>query len=359
MHHYRKSLFALLLAVMLLCTPLSAYANTSGDAGSPKDATLANLSTGSGSDQDSGQSPAFPDVPVVTPMKNKPKIVIDTYKLDPNPVTAGERFTLEMTFYNTNGVNSIRNLKASLATQEVTEKSGSVFIPDDTSNTFYARYIAPEGEVSKRIRMFVVPDAQQRTYTMTVTFEYEDADGNEYTSTESFGVPVVQRTELRTGELSIPKEAMMYQPTIAPLQFYNTGKTPLYNLMVKLESDMTSENPQMFVGNFASGAQETFEVNFSPETPGEHTGKIIFSYEDVSGKEHTQEIPFTVNVAEGMDPGMMEGEIPPEEMMPPQQPPIWTNPLVWIAGLIVIVIIILLIRRRRKKKQEEALEIHD
>ncbi len=369
MKKFRKPALAFLLSATLLLSPLTAYANSGAEdtstGGFPTNVDISSFAQGSGSggSGDADHTPSPDPAPVASPMKNRPKIVIDSYKFDPNPVMAGSDFTLDLTFYNTNGVNSIRNMKVTLVNQEATQNSGAVFIPDETSNTFYARYIAPEGEVTKRIRMFVVPDAAQRTYTITANFEYEDADGNEYSTSENIGIPVVQRTELSMAALSIPSEAMMYQPTIVPLNFYNTGKTPLYNLMIKLDSPMRSDNPQMYVGNFASGSQETFEVNFTPEEPGEHSGKVVFSYEDAAGKEYTQEVPFKVNVTEGMDPskdpGMMGMDEMPPEMMEPQPTPIWQNPILWVGLGAAALIAFVIIRRIKKKKQEEELEIHD
>lgn len=366
----RSTSLAALIALLLLFAPVQSFANGAGsesadtaatDAADPDDDAVLTAQT----DADDTAIPQDPDVTVPEPpvstgpqIQNKPKIVIDSYKLDPNPVHAGDRFNLELTFYNTNGINSIRNMKVTLSTADTTQNSGTVFIPDDTSNTFYARYIAPEGEVTRRIRMFVVPDAAQRTYTMTATFEYEDADGNEFTTHESFGIPVQQRTELRTGQVQMPTETFVYQPTMVPVPFYNTGRTTLYNLTVRVDSNMRSDNPQMYVGNFASGAQDQFELSVTPEEPGEQSGNIVFTYEDVAGEEYTQELPFTMQVTDMPmdDPGLgMEEDYMVEE---PAQP-FWMNPLVWIGAVILLVIIILLIRRRKKKKEEEALEIHE
>ena len=43
------------------------------------------------------------------------------------------------------------------------------------------------------------------------------------------------------------------------LEFYNTGKVTLYNMMVKIEGDFQTENGQYYVGNFQSGNSEHFE----------------------------------------------------------------------------------------------------
>lgn len=364
MHRFRNRMFALLTALLLLAAPAVTYADEATEAAKP--ILIANTNPGDDGGEtppDSGTpptDPGAPQPPVQDPaqMKNRPKIVIDTYTMDPNPVSAGDKFTLAMTFYNTNGVNSIRNLKVTLSTADTTQASGTVFIPDNTSNTFYARYIAPEGEVTKRVTMYCVPDAAQRTYTMTATFEYEDADGNQYTSTENFGIPVVQRVELNTAQINMPSELQVGMPQFIPLQYYNTSKSTLYNLKIKVEGDLKTEVAEQYVGNMQSGAQDTFELNVTPETPGEANGKIVFTYEDVTGNEYTKEVPFTANVIEMEYPGPGEGDFP-DDMPPEPTAPFYMNPLVWIGVALAAVIAFLIVRRRKKKKEEEALEIHE
>lgn len=86
--------------------------------------------------------------------------------------------------------------------------------------------------------------------------------------------------------------------------------------------------------------------------PGNKTEKVIFTYEDAGRGPYTQEIPFTLNVAEGMgmeDPNMDMGMEDPSLYEQPAQP-IWMNPLVWIAAVLLIVIVIVVIRRRKKKR---------
>ncbi len=72
-------------------------------------------------------------------------------------------------------------------TSSENEKSGNVFTPVDSSNTFYYDSIAPKGTVSKTMTLYTVPSAQPKTYTLTVNFEYEDESGNEYTCNRAFG----------------------------------------------------------------------------------------------------------------------------------------------------------------------------
>ena len=174
--------------------------------------------------------------------EHKPKLIIDKYSFSPQIVKAGENFTMNLSFYNTNSKKSVKNIKIFLTSDEKTEEDtggggNSVFTPVETSNTFYIENIPPKGRVEKSIKMFTVPDAKAKTYTVVANFEYEDAKAKEYTATELIGVPVVQKSKLDIGQLNIAGE--MYQNEGSPLnvEFYNTGKVTLYNLMVRVEGN--------------------------------------------------------------------------------------------------------------------------
>lgn len=372
----KQALVALATAVLIGLAPVATFANADGVEENPSaivDAveeaeeegiTVANgLPEGMPADLseggNTGSSPA-PELPVSTgpAVQNRPKIVIDSYKTEPEQVQAGENFALQLTFYNTNGVNSIRNMKVTLASTDTTQASGPVFIPAGTSNTFYSRYLAPEDEVTKRIDMYVVPDASQRTYTLTAMFEYEDADGNEFTTSENISIPVVQKTELTMGQINMPSELYTYQPQYLSVPFYNTGKTTLYNVTARIETAMQNDNPQTYMGNMASGTQDSYDVNITPEEAGDTSGKIIFTYQDVSGKEYTQELPFQAHVIEMMDPSMDDPSMTEDFVQEPATP-VFMSPVLWIGALALLALIVVLIRRRKKNKEDRELEIND
>ncbi|MDG2774741.1 hypothetical protein HKB01_04830, partial [Vibrio parahaemolyticus] len=134
--------------------------------------------------------------------------------------------------------------------------------------------------------------------TLTAHFEYEDTNGNEYTATELIGVPVVQESKLETSEIGYVQEAYVGQPTPISVEFFNTGKVTLYNMMVKLEGDFQTENGQYFVGNFQSGSSEYFEGYVIPYQSGEVKGALVFSFEDSTGQMQEIRKEFTLNVME-------------------------------------------------------------
>lgn len=290
-----------------------------------------------------------------------PKIIIKKYASTPMIVQAGKEFDLSMTFLNTNSTKPIRNVKVYLTAEETTEKKGNVFSPVNSSNTFFIDSISPKGEITKDLRFFTVPDASPKTYTILVNFEYQDDKNNEYKSSEIVGINVKQITKLDVSALNLPTEAFVNEQTFISFQFFNTGKVPLSNLMVKLSGDFQTENGSTYFGSFTESQQEYFEASLIPNNVGVLEGKILITYEDDSGEKIETPIEFSLNVTEsnmGMPEGMMIG--PDGEIIDPNQPPpkqgfdimsIVKNPYVYVGLAVVIFAVVFIVRKIKKKRR--------
>lgn len=237
------------------------------------------------------------------PIKSTPRLIIDRYDFQPNLVRAGENFQMNLSFFNTNSSKTVKNIKifltaeANSGTDQNNPSSGSsVFTPVNSSNTFYIDSIAPKGRVDKTITMFTIPDAVAKTHMITANFEYEDNQGEEYTATELIGVPVVQQSRLEIGEVAYSMEAYIGESTPISVEFYNTGKVTLYNMMVRLEGDFQTESGSYYIGNFQNGSSEYFEGYIIPSEPGPLEGEVVFTYEDSTGEEQEVRKDFNLNV---------------------------------------------------------------
>lgn len=284
--------------------------------------------------------------------EGKPKLIIDKYSFEPNIVRAGENFVMNLSFFNTNSQQTIKNIKIFLTANETTDPTGhsagsNVFTPVNSSNTFYIDSIPPKGRVEKSITMFTVPDAQAKTYTITANFEYENREGEEFTATELIGVPVVQQSKLELGEISLYPEAYVGEPNPVYIEFYNTGKVTLYNMMVKLEGDFQTENGSYYVGNFEIGRSDYFEGMVIPMAPGELTGALVFTYEDSAGETVEVRREFTMNVMEAIPMEDFPQDMP---LMPEDNPSIFKKPIFWIIIVLILAIGGFVFYKKRKKK---------
>lgn len=311
-----------------------------------------------------------------TNVKNQPKIMISYYQLSPKIAEAGKSFDLSFGLYNTNSKNTIYNLKATIEQnlgaqpQNSGENNsmvsdGSVFSPVNQSNSFYVAALYPWNTANKHITMNVLPNAVAGNYVINLSIEYEDADGNQYKTTEAIGIPVVQRAGVTMSELK-SDELMVGNPTEMSVNIYNTGKDNLNTFMCDvIGKGIKIENDRKFIGNFNTGTQETFSFTATPTRPGEIEGQIMLSYEDSTGKVHTQFKDFSKEVTEGMPEGM-NGEMPGEmtgemgmEDPSMNQGSVLTSPFLWVGLIVIIVLAAILYRKKKHKKEDEELLIDD
>lgn len=258
--------------------------------------------------------------------ESTPKLIIEDYYLEPQTIEAGKPFKLFLKFFNTNAKKTVKNIKIFL-TSDTQESVGSgdsnrgqtggamptasVFTPVDSSNTFYIASIAPGARIEKEITFTTVPDTAAKTYTVVANFEYEDAKANKYTDTAQIGVPVVQQAKLEVGDVLPQGEFMVGGETPLSIDYYNTGKANLSNVMIKLKGEgLKFDTPSYYKGAFAPGSQDTFMVNVTPDTPGAKKVELVWTFEDSMGvtKEVKKEYEFTVEDMSKMDENDMNNQ---------------------------------------------------
>lgn len=301
--------------------------------------------------------------------KSMPKLIIDKYEFSPKLPIAGQEFDMSLSFYNTNKSKTVKNIKIFLTSENNVDPKtptagSSVFTPVNSSNTFYIDRVPPNGKVSKNIKMFIIPDATAKTYQITANFEYEDEQNTEYKATENIGVPVYQESRLDIDEPTYEKNGVEGMDLPVSVNFYNVGKVTLYNFKVSLVcEDATIANPTYFIGNFAAGGSDTFETSLVPNKSGDVKAKLIFSYEDSTGKqqEKTEELNINVSAQEPM-PETVPGENPD---MPgatgeaPQKPFYKRLRFIIPVSLLLLGGIFFLVRHFIKKKKEKDLTIDE
>lgn len=289
--------------------------------------------------------------------KSVPRIIIDKYAFEPAEVKAGEDFSLNVSFLNTSRSTGVSNIKVTFTSDD------GVFTPVESSNTFFIESIGMKKNVERSLAIHTKPDADAKPYSLTVNFEYEDDKGTAYTSKETVSIPVKQNPRLVTGDLSLPPQSFTGQPLQLYLDFYNMGKSVLYNLLVKAEGDFTGQELSYYVGNFESGRSDSFDVSIIPNKAGQLKGNIVFTFEDAAGKSSEIKKEFSLTVTE-MKPEMMA---PPDGktvmanggMQPGQGGRAPLKILIFIVPAIILiaaVVILIVILKKRKKRKELSLD---
>lgn len=290
----------------------------------------------------------------------RPKIIVKNYAIEESDVAmAGQEFVLNVDLYNTSTDDVIKNIKVTM------ESDDGVFSPVDSSSSFFVEYLGRQEIKTVPLKFKTKVDAGVKVYNLTLTMEYEDGEGNAYDSqeqpykeVEKLGIQVSQPIRLELSEPTIPYDAMVGVPSDIEMEFFNMGKSPMYNMMVKLEGNFQVQGSNYFVGNFESGRSEYFSATVIPEEEGEAIGKLIFEYEDALGniEKLEQEINFFVS-AEG-DMGDMgdfsegdfsefpDGEFPGEEGAGTKD---WKKPAAVLAVIAAIAGAIVYNKKRKAK----------
>lgn len=222
--------------------------------------------------------------------KGTPRIIVDRYNIEPSTIKAGDVFQLTMSLLNTSSYATVSNIKVSLVSDD------GVFSPVNSSNTIYIESIGPKENIQNVFTLTPKRDAEHKTYGISVNIDYEDEKGTQYSSKDMISVPVIQQAKLVLGDVMVPPEVYMGQPFPVSLEFYNMGKTTLYNLMIKTEGNFSTQNSNYYVGNFESGKTDSYDVGITPTEEGVINGRIIFCYENAVGEifEEVKEIQSNV-----------------------------------------------------------------
>ena len=250
------------------------------------------------------------------PTRSVPRIIISDYSLsaDPPIVMANSEFDLTLTLTNTHSSRAVSNIRVTWqvsggmvggGTPGSTPPTGATFTPVNSSNTFFIDNIPPQGSIQHNMRLFAIPDAAPGNHTITVAFEYEDAEGNPFDATEDIGINVRQMSRLEFPGINIQEFANIGMPVQVNFNVLNTGRATLYNLRVWIEGEgIDASGADEIFGNFASGDFNFFWGNFFPLEPGSTTVRVMASYDDAMGERHYETREFNMEIMGGFDMDM-------------------------------------------------------
>jgi|GEM_PF-1040632 len=282
--------------------------------------------------------------------KINPILMVSGYEYGTEDVQAGSDFTLALTLNNTS-TKQLRNIKVTVTT------TGDVFRPKGSSNSYYISSIPAGGFNTKNLELSCSGDAAQGPTSVSVAMAYQDNDGGSYTASDVISVPVAQQIRFSVDPILDPGWITADSQGYLSVNYYNKGKTPLYNLTITAEGDFTMDgNATNYVGTMQSGRSDYYNINFYPNQAGPMNGTITFKFEDAAGKEHEVVQEFTFNIGEAQmwdDPGMIDPMVPEKQGLPT-----WAKIAIPVAAVAVLAIVISIIKKRKKAKQE-ALELDE
>lgn len=294
-----------------------------------------------------------------------PRVIVTGFETNPETVHAGESFMLTLHLKNTSTATSVSNMIFEIVAAvegKDEDTTYAAFLPTAGSSTIFVDRIEKNGSKDIEIELEAKADLSQKPYAVDVNMSYEDEHVNSYTNKTSVSIPVKQEARVDVSEPEVmPSSIDVGSESNIMFNIYNMGKTKLYNVQVKTDSENLSGGDS-FVGNIESGATGSVDMYVTGQaaTMDDGTVKLLISYEDETGESTTieREISLFVNEPMMSDP-MMDDSMMTDPMMENGGTGGGISRLLVIGlGVLILIIIavVLIVLRRKKKKEQKSLE---
>lgn len=292
-----------------------------------------------------------------------PRVIVTGFETNPETVHAGESFVLTLHLKNTSTATSVSNMIFEIvaaAEGKDEDTTYAAFLPTAGSSTIFVDKIGKNGTQDIQIELEAKADLAQKPYAVDVNMSYEDEHVNAYTNKTSVSIPVKQEARVDVSEPEVmPAAIEVGSESNIMFNIYNMGKTKLYNVQVKLDSE-TLSGGDAFIGNLESGATGAVDVYAMGQAATMDDGMvtILISYEDETGEATVLEKEISLYVSEPMMDDMMMGDMT-GDMMAEEE--VSSGPSKYIIATIVVlavatVLVTVIVLKRKKKKEQQSLE---
>lgn len=306
-------------------------------------------------DDDNDDTPDYGSMQMATPY-----VIVSNYNYG-GTVTAGDTFTLSLTFYNTSRNIDVSNMMITVTMPEALMLTSS-------SNTFYVDQLDSETTVTETMQVTAKANAAPQSHNIDVSMKYQYVDDHlvsrrDNTTQETISIPIIQVDRFQVTGVEVSQEIYLNEESYLTVNFVNKGRSDVYNLSAEISGDIQNPGQQQNLGNLTSGSTGTADFYITPNAEGVCSGEVKITYEDTNMEEKTATILWSTTVVDpmgGMDMGMGIGpgmEVPGMMDDPSLMDEEKKSPTPFIIGGVVAAAAVagLLIRRRiLKKRSEEA-----
>lgn len=283
--------------------------------------------------------------------KSKPKVIIESYQFEQDPIYAGDTVTLDIIVANTSSREAITNLQL-----DYTNEAGAVLPAPGGSSSVYIGTIDKDGICALSLNLQISPDAEAKSQVLAITLSYEGTKNrSDFEEKASVSVPILQKARVRINDPVVYDDPWVGSSVAVGVTLYNLGKSPLYNCMVDVVGDNLTLEETYFGGNVAAGGTMRADLNVTPEVAGDLDAKVRVTYEDVNGNQTEELLPLKMTVNADAPTDMAS---PGDGAAAPGDQPASANIgwIFWVLGGIAVLTGLVFLGIKLKKKRERALE---
>jgi len=287
--------------------------------------------------------------------RTKARIIVDSFVTEPETVMAGQEFTLKVRMKNASSQIAASNILFTLDPETVSDSP--VFTTVNGSNSVVVNNLAPGASEELVMHFTSSPSAEQRSYTVTITEQYDSPEYKNAKETVKIAVPIKQQARLNTGNIEVmPNGIDVGNESNIMFEINNTGKVTLYNVTAIFEAD-SIQRSENYVGNIKPGESGNVDAMILGTAPTADDGMInlTITYEDENGVVTPVEKELQLFVSEPMPMEDMFMDMGMDDMMMPEPEPTMMDKVkqyalpLGAAAVAVLGGFVFFIRRKKKK----------
>lgn len=317
-----------------------------------------------------------------------PKLRILDCTLDRDEIHPGDTVEIQVTLKNTSAASGVEDVGI------VYESANGEVLPVNTVNSIYVDRIRAGGTCQISFPMEVGYTLTSDSQRITLTMEFSDDSAQELTSTENIFLKITPSFDVVVDQPSMASSVESGSAQDITINVYNTGGSPVKNVICSLEMDgvtpagsafggdieagqsasvvlhtligklsaagtisegdasgMAAENGSENAGGQGSGSEGTgSSLGQSPEgSPsfsqsssgyGQTTGTVYVRYEDEAGNEYTRQVSVTTQIVPP------EGEEIQEETVE-KSSQWWVSIVIALIMIQAVIFILMRVHRRR------------
>ena len=279
---------------------------------------------------------------------SQPRLIVRENSLQGQSLEAGSSVFWKLSVQNCSSRHSVENIKVTLSC----DSHELVF----ERTAWYFEKISAGNEMELSQNVTAAKKADTEYVQVQFQIEYQDAEGESYTCTETLNLWLQQPEHARLASLSFPQKVYASDTELLTFQVQNTGLAPVYDAKVLFQGTGLFAQQELFLGTLEGGASLPGELQVfvgtldmdaqgtliegATEKYGDTIGTVVFSYENAQGEvtEQTQEIHTLIE-----EPQIVELKVEKEV---PKTNQWWITIVAGIMLLLILVIIWLYLRLR-------------
>jgi len=237
------------------------------------------------------------------------------YATQPESLSPGEAFTLEMEITNAGEGNAYQLLVTLGGEGEAGSKPFAIL---GAGNVQLVARLQPGESVHLSRRLILDGAAEAGVYNLPVTLAYENAAGERSSEAQALNLLVNRRPQMQVSFYQDVALGRVGEPLVLPIELVNIGRSSINVSTMEVSGEgLEVTNGSMFVGVLDGGTTASLDAEVIPRDPGTLPVQIAIHYLDDFNQPQiithtlTVEIEDTVTptpLAPGQSPGEEQGE---------------------------------------------------